>query len=55
MTPTCQKAIHSLRITAHINLRQARDARRQARPRLYAYHLEVALACRRDANALRPT
>ena len=53
MTTTCNKAIRSLRICARINLRQARDAKKQNRPRMAAYHLQVAKDCRRDANSLR--
>lgn len=53
MTTHCAKTIRSLRVIARINLRQARDAKKQNRPRMAAYHLEVALSSRRDANALR--
>lgn len=53
MTATCTKAIRSLRICAHINIRQAKAARKAGRERLATYHAQVALDCRRDANALR--
>ncbi len=53
MTTNCSKAIRSLRIVAHINLRQAKAARKAGRERLATYHAQVALDCRRDANALR--
>jgi hypothetical protein len=53
MSANCAKAIRSLRVVARINLRQAREAKRQDRPRMAAYHLQVALDCRRDAHSLR--
>ena len=53
MTATCDKAIRSLRVCAHINLRQAKAARKAGRERMAAYHLQVAKDCRRDANSLR--
>ena len=53
MTSTCSAAIRSLRVCAHLNLRQSRTARQAGRERMAAYHLQVALDCRRDANALR--
>jgi propanediol dehydratase small subunit len=55
MTATCKKAIQSIRIIARTNLRQARAAKQAGRPRMAAYHLDVCLSCRRDANALRST
>lgn len=55
MTTHCTAAIRSLRVCAHINLKQARAAKTASRPRMAAYHLQVAKACRRDANALRAT
>ena len=53
MTATCAKAIRSLRVCAWLNIRQAKAARTAGRERLAAYHLQVALECRRDANSLR--
>lgn len=53
MTATCAKAIRSLRVCAHINLRQAKAAKAANRPRMAAYHAQVAKDCRRDANSLR--
>lgn len=53
ISPPLAKAMRSLRVVAHLNIRQARDAKKQNRPRMAAYHLQVALDCRRDANALR--
>lgn len=55
MTATCRKAIASIRTCARLNLRQARAAKRAARPRMAAYHLNVALQCRADANVLATT
>jgi hypothetical protein len=52
ISPPLPKAMRSLRVVAHLNLKQARDAKKQNRPRMSAHHLQVALECRRDANAL---
>jgi hypothetical protein len=46
-------AIRSLRVLAHINLRHARTAKKRGLAKLYLWHLETALDCRKDANALR--
>ena len=53
MTATCSKAIRSLRVLAHINLKHARTAKKRGLVKLYAWHIQTALDCRRDANALR--
>ena len=53
MTATCTKAIRSLRVCAWLNIRQAKAARKAGRERMAAYHANVALECRRDANSLR--
>jgi hypothetical protein len=55
MTTTCRNAVRSFRTIAHINLRQARAAKRNGLDRLAAHHLTVALENRADANALRRT
>jgi len=47
------KAIRSLRVCAHLNIRQAKAARKAGSERMAAYHLQVALECRRDAHSLR--
>ena len=53
MSATCQQAIRSIRVCAWINIRKAKAARKAGRERLATYHAQVALDCRRDANALR--
>ena len=53
MTAHTLKTIRSLRVCAHLNIRQARAARNAGRERLALYHAHVALACRRDALSLR--
>lgn len=55
MTTLCRNAVTSIRHCARRNLRQAREAKRDGRPRMAAYHLNVALQCRTDANALAST
>ena len=40
---------------AQQTLRQARDAQKAGRLRMSAYHLQVALDCRRDARLLQTT
>lgn len=47
------KAIRSIRVCAWLNIKQAKAARAAGRLRMAAYHLAVALECRRDSNALR--
>lgn len=49
------RTIRSLRVCAHINLRQAKHAKQSGRERLARYHVEVALRCRADANSLAST
>lgn len=55
MIETCQRAVRSIRVCAWINLKQAKSARQSGRPRMAAYHLNVAKECRRDANLLKST
>lgn len=55
MSATCTRAVRSFRVIAHMNLRQAKAARRHGLQKLAAHHLAVALESRADANALRRT
>lgn len=55
MTPTCARAVRSFRVIAHLNLRQARTARRHGLDCLASHHIAVALESREHANALRRT
>lgn len=54
-SPTCRRAVLSLRNCARLNLRQAREAKAARNPRLLAYRFRLALQCRADANALAST
>lgn len=55
MNPIARNAIRSYRTIAHINLRQARTAKRHDLHCLAAHHLAVALESRAAANSLRRT
>lgn len=55
MTATCQRAVRSLRVCAWINIKQAKQYRRNGRQRMADYHLSVAKECRRDSAQLKST
>jgi len=55
MSATCERAVRSLRICAWINIKRAKQYRRNGRPRMASYHLAVAKGCRNDANNLKST
>lgn len=55
MTPTCRKAIRSLRSCERLNLIQALQATLCDRDRIAIYHRQVAASSRRDARLLQLT
>lgn len=55
MTTACRRAVRSMRVIAHLNIRQARAAKRAGNLRMAAHHTAVALESRRDANTLKAT
>lgn len=55
MTTVARNAIHSFRVIARINMRQARTAKRNGFTRLAAHHVAVAMESREDANSLLRT
>lgn len=55
MTPTCKKAIRSIRACERLNLITALESTLSGRPRMAAYHRQVARSCRRDARLLQTT